>query len=331
MDHMHSIGLTFALIVAGTVTGASLGAQSSRDQALDALRSPDVERRREALQQISRAGFPDAAGAVAALAADPDDTIQLAALDTLITLLVSDPAQAGGGPRGAFEAGLEPARPVPSGAYEAVAAAMSDTHAQVRLHAAYTFAILATSKQGLVSDSAVVAARGALGEMLADSAHDVRLAAIGVAARVFRSSPHGPPPVPSPLPEPLIEGLIAAMNQSDLREQTAAMQALGHARETRALEALTERFSFHRAQGPRELAVAALDALARLAHPASSDMVRALASDPWAANGDPYTAVLFARERLLHDGSSETLKKVASDRRLGARARDYLAELGLVP
>jgi hypothetical protein len=109
------------------------------------------------------------------------------------------------------------------------------------------------------------------------------------------------------------------------------MDALGRVREARAREALDERFAFHREQGPTALAVTALDALARLADPSTTEMVRTLATDRWARNGDPYLAVLFARERLLHDGSSATLKQAARDRLFAERARAYLAELGVTP
>jgi hypothetical protein len=309
----------------------SVLAQTSREQLIEALRSPDANARREALQQLDRAGLPEAAGAVAALAADPDDDIQLMALDTLLNLLLNEHTKGDDGPRRAFERGAEPARPVPASAYEPVATAMTDATAEVRLGASYAFGVLAMSKQGLVPQAAMGRAAQTLEEMLKDPAADVRLTAIAVSGRIFRASQAGPPPVPSALPEPLIEGLIASMNQPDPSEQAAAMEALGRAREARALDALTERLFYHRQNGPPELAVAALDALARLAHPSSVEMVRMLATDPWARNGDPYLAVLFARERLLKDGSSATLRLVLSDRRLGDRARAYLVELGRAP
>lgn len=306
-------------------------AQSSRDEAIEALRSPDVAVRRQALSEIARRGNPEAAGAVAALAADSDDEVQQAAIETLLTLLLPEGATTAGGVRQAFESGAEPVRPVPASAYAPVTAAMTDAHLPVRLSGAYAFAVLASSKQGLVPDAATASATEALQTMLTDAAPDVRLAAIGVCGRLFRASPIGAPPTPSALPEPLIEGLIGAMNQADLREQAAAMDALGRARESRALDALNERLFHHKELGPPELAVAALDALARLAHPSSVEMIRTLAVDPWATNGDPYLSVLFARERLLHDNSTATLKLVANSRRLGARARAYLAELGATP
>lgn len=328
-------------VVAVFVLGlaATVHAQSSRDQAFEALRSPDASTRREALEQIHRAGNPEAAGAVAALATDPDDEIQRVAIETLLTLLLpeaSNGRRSGGGQdengvRRAFDGRIEPARPVPASAYGPVTAAMSDTNVQVRLSATYAFGVLASSKQGLVPEAATTTAISAIEQMLTDETIDVRLAAIGVSGRIFRASPAGPPPSPSALPEPLIEGLIAAMNQADPREQAAAMDALGRAREARALDALNERLSYHRQQGPPSLAVAALDALARIADPSSVEMVRTLATDRWAMNGDPYLSVLFARERLLNDGSTATLKLVASDRRLGERARAYLAELGATP
>lgn len=321
--------ISFCLCL-GLAAGVAL-AQSARDGAIESLRSPDVAVKRQALAEISRRGNPEAAGAVAALAVDADDEIQRTAIETLLTLLLPERAITDGGDaRQAFESGAEPARPVPASAYEPVSAAMKDATLAVRLSAAYAFAVLASSKHGLVPEAATASATETLQEMLADQTLDVRLAAIAVAGRLYRASPAGPPPAKSALPEPLIEGLVAAMNQTDPREQTAAMDALGHARESRALEALTERLSYHKAFGPPLLAVAALDALGRLAHPSSVDMIRTLAVDQWATNGYPYLSVLFARERLLHDNSTATLKLVVDDRYLGPRARAYLAELGAV-
>lgn len=326
-DRQRTTGFVLAVAAAGCL--ASVAAQGPHATALEALRSADAAERRDALARIDRAGLPADAGAVSALAADPDDAIQLAALDTLLDLLMTEAPN--GGARAAFEAGIAPARPVPARAYEPVAQAMTDANPQVRLTATHVFGVLAASRHGLVPESAAAIARRALEPMVTDGPADLRVAAIGVSGRLFRASPAGPPPVPSLLPEPLIERLVAAMNEPDARVQAAAMETLGRAREARALDALTERLAYHRQQGPRELGVAALDALARLAHPSSTEMVRALATDPWSAEGDPYVAVLFARERLLHDGSAEALRKVVADPRLGARAQAYLAELVAAP
>ncbi len=322
------------------MTSTTLTAQSSRDRMLDALRSEDLAVRRDGLQQVAAAGNPEAAGAVAALASDPDDQIQLAAIATLLDLLLpasggrqdrADKGRTTGGARRAFETASEPARPVPASAFVPVAAAMSDASPQVRQEAAYAFGLLASSRQGLVPEAASAMAARALETMLAAPDAEARLAAIKVAGRVFRAPLAGPPPTPSLLPPTLLERLVAAMNQSEQAEQAAAMEALGRAREARALEALTERFAFHREQGPSTLAVAALDALARLAHPLTTEAVRALATDPWALNGDPYLAVLFARERLLADGSTATLRQAAQHRRFAERANAYLIELGATP
>jgi hypothetical protein len=312
--------------------------QGPRDRT-DALRSPDVATRREALQQIAAAGNPEAAGAVAALATDADDQIQLLALGTLVTLLMpahlagGEDAKAGGpgAARRVFEAAGEPARPVPASAFEPVARAMTDETPQVALEAGYVFAFLASSRQALVPDSAMATAQGAIETMIGSPDDEVRLPGIRVAGGVFRAPASGPPPAPSRLPEAFLDALMAAMNRPGPEEQAAAMDALGRARETRAREALEERFAFHREQGHTSLAVTALDALARLADPSTTEMVRTLATDRWARNGDPYLAVLFARERLLKDGSTATLKQAAQNRLFATRARAYLAELGVTP
>lgn len=319
------------LLAAALFTASGAAAQSAPDNAVDALRSPEVEVRRRALEDIRRAGNPEAAGAVAVLAGDADDGVQREALDTLLLLLLHEGAPREETASRAFEAGLAPVRPVPATAYASVVQAMRDDNPGVRLNAAFTFGILAASPLGLVPEDARAGATTVLSDMLHEESVDARVAALDVIGRLYRASPDGPPPSPSPLPEPLIEALVASMNQPDPREQAAAMEALGRARETRVLDSLNERLRFHREEGPTSLAVAALDALARIADPSSVEMIRTLATDRWAMNGDPYVSVLFARERLLHDGSTESLKRVADDRRLGPRARAYLAELGAAP
>jgi hypothetical protein len=318
-------------MVSLVILASILAAQTSRDRTIDALRSEDPDARREALQQIAAAGNPEAAGAVAALAADPEDQIQLLAIGTLLELL--RPGDDGGAEvaRRTFEASVEPARPVPASAFDPVAQAMGDASPKVAEEAAYAFAFLSSSRHGIVPETAMVAAQNALQTLMESADAATRLTAIAVAGRVFRAPPTGPPPARSVLPESFLEGLMAAMNRPDHAEQAAAMDALGRVREARAREALEERFAFHREQGPTALAVTALDALARLADPSTTEMVRTLATDRWARNGDPYLAVLFARERLLHDGSSATLKQAARDRLFAERARAYLAELGVTP
>lgn len=319
----------------------SVGSQSVRDKTVEALRSPDVHARKRALQQLAETGHPEDAGAAAALVEDDDTGVQLAALDTLLALLSTRAVRPGampgettsgasGEPRRAFERGDRPARPVPMSAFPPLTSALADRDAAVREHAAYVFAILATSEHGLVPAASMAAAQDAFVSMLDAPEPGLRLAVSRAAGRIFRAPLAGPPPVPSLLTPPLAERLIAAMNRPDLVEQSAAIEALGRAREIRASDALLERLAFHRAEGPVASAVTALEAVARLGPPAGADALQALLNDPWAQSDRARLAILFARQRFFADGSAEGLKSALADPRMSDRARDYLSELSQI-
>src|SRR5262249_49675475 len=68
------------------------------------------------------------------------------------------------------------------------------------------------------------------------------------------------------------DALITVMNDRSTAIKSAAMQALGAMRYERALQALTELFQYYR---NGDVATAALDAIARIAHAASSPILAA--------------------------------------------------------
>jgi HEAT repeat protein len=306
------------------------------------LADPRPAARLDALRAIDRAGTKDQAAAVAALAADADDRVQLAAIDTLLNLLLPEPVSSrrrvalvvevrrSAGAQGAFAAGMVPVEIVPTTVFEPLARALGDLNPQVRVNAAYAIAVLATADPLVVPPSVLGSIGAALTTMLVAPEEPVRLAAARTAGRAFRrqASPRlvlnrGPQ-----LPPQLSDQLIELMNRPRAEEIAAAMEALGLMRETRAVQAITDRFEFHRNEGPQLLALTALEALARIAHPGSADMVRAVAASPWASrNDDIALTVAFARERVLHDGSIKAIESAARQPGTQARAESYLYEL----
>ncbi|MGE3189114.1 MAG: hypothetical protein AB7N90_05490, partial [Vicinamibacterales bacterium] len=304
---------------------ASLATQVSFEAAVAALAAPSAAARLDALAALEASGYPEALAPVAALARDPDDAVQRRALAALLGL--ARPGRVAGGPARAFDEAVTPAVSVPPGVFDPVAVAMGDASPGVRIDAAYTFAVLAGRPARGVPAPALAAAARALGVMLGDGDAGVRVAAGRAAGHLFRADLAAVPPA-GPMPAPLADALVAAMNQPDETEELVAMQALGFAREPRALVALTERYRYHAAEGHRLGAAGALDALAHLARPESvplfeallaggSPLERRLANEGLARMGDPARlpaqaaaaagardgqvrlALLYARERLL--------------------------------
>ena len=94
---------------------------------------------------------------------------------------------------------------------------------------------------------------------VANPAH--RYAAVRVIGRVFeRRAPD------EPIDTTVGDAIVGVLNDNDRNIRGAAMQTLGAMGYERAVQALTEQFQYF---GRGELAEAALDAMARIAHPAS--------------------------------------------------------------
>lgn len=330
------------------LAGAVAAQAQSIEQAMAALGSRDAAVRKDALSKINAAKNPQAAGAVARLIADPQSDVQEAAIDTLLTLVLppARPAERGNWhtfrpsaepdnvearARQALIAGMQPIRPVPPGAYDPLADLMSDADSRVRPAATYAFGVLATSKHGLVPERAKARALAAFVKMIGSPHQETRLVGMEVAGRAFAAPLDGDPPMTPFAGEALSDALVAAMNMPDMKDQAGAMEALGRLRDRRAAPSLSDRFVYHREHGPRQQAVVALEALARLKDATTASLIRPLVEDAWTRWDDTRLAMLFARARLFQDGSEERLRRAASDKKTGAQARAYLLELGLVP
>ncbi len=325
-----------ALLLLSTLAGAAQSAQSAQA----ALADPDPAKRLRALGDIDRARTVAALEDVAFLAEDDEDAVQLAAIDTLLNLCLPErvserrkvalviEVRRSSGAQGAFEAGAVPSVAVPPGVFEPLAGALGDLNPAVRRNAAYAISVLAAANAAVIPAETIPLLASGLGAMLTSPDLAVRIAGARAAGRAFRAPTVVSIATIPGVDQTLSNGLIALMNQPGAEDQSAAMQALGLIRDVRGLQALADRFAFYRAEGPRELALVALEAIARIAHPLSEDLVRRIATDSW-ANRDEDTAltVAFARERLLHDGSKAYVQAAAGKSRTRARAEGYLIEL----
>ncbi len=233
-----------------------------------------------------------------------------------------------GGPEAAFDAWLTGPPPIPPGAITQLIVGMGPVGNVPRVRNAYAFGVLAGRSARTVAPGELAGAGIALISMVVSDDRSTRVAGSRVAGRVFATPVDGGPmPV---RPVGLIEAVVMLLNAKDEREQAASMEAIGLLGETAAVPSLTEIYTRHRAKNNRQMAGAALEALARIGQPQSAPLVKELTTDGWGDRKDATSLVVaYARERFLKDGSVKSLQDAAADRELGPRARAYLAELGL--
>jgi HEAT repeat protein len=232
-------------------------------------------------------------------------------------------------------------RTVPVEVLDALRKAARDDNPRVRLEAVYAFGALAVEAGGsrrvrLLAESGpdLAAMTGA-----ADPYH--RYAAVRVLGRVFARRRLDPPIDPA-----VGDAVIGMLNDTDESMQRAAMQALGAMRYDRAVSGLMDLFQYF---GKGDLAEATLDAIARIAHPASvpllttqlasaSDLLKATSVEGLARGGDPaklaeiQAAVGLDRAeslQLARDFASVMLSDATLDRLVEAMARSRTRDRAL--
>lgn len=235
-----------------------------------------------------------------------------------------------GGAPVAFDMGIQAPEPIPPTAFATLLVGMGPVGNAARIRNAYAFGVLAGRSARAVPPGPLAGAGVALLQMLVADHRPTRIAGMRVAGRVFAAPVDGGA---APMrPDGLAHGLVLLLDTSNKDEEAAAMEAVGLVRETSVVPALIERFRRYRERGDREMATAALEALARIGDPRAAEIAGPLAADPWASRDDATGLVwAFARERFLKDGSATRLRAALEHRSLGPRARDYLLELGLQP
>jgi HEAT repeat protein len=331
------------------------------EQAIADLSSADTATRIRALQLLRDGAFPEAAVPIALLITDARDEVQLEAIAAelnifLVEKIVTKKRVAGIvevrnaiAAEAAFTAGpgvIGP-QPVPFEVLTGLRAASRDDNPRVGLEAIYAFGVLcgepaAGGRRDLLRTAGpdVAALVGA-----ADPA--MRYAAVRVMGRLFAHRPDD-----EPIEATVGDAVIAALNDSDRAVKAAALQALGAMHYDRAVQALTDLFQYY---GKGETAEAALDALARIANPASvplfvqqltgkSSALRGIAIEGLARAGDATKvadiqtaagadrsdtialAVAFANARLAN-GSIDRIIEATTKSKLRDQAREYLVEL----
>jgi HEAT repeat protein len=282
------------------------------------LRNPDPELRISAVRLLRESRYPEAIAPMAALVNDPINDIQLEVISAQLGFfLVEDipmkrkvafivEVRSGGGAARAFDMGPLAVWPkaAPPELVKSLLNAVDDENATVRLEAVYAVGVV--GGQGINED-----AEQQLIRALDHYDPAIRAGAARVIGRL-RVRTAG-------------EALLKAMNDSNAQVRYASMRALGEIGDGNALQALTDQFTFY---GKGEGAWSALDALARIAHPASVELFKAQITSK-----DPYLrrAAAEGLGRTGYASASETLQSMATmdhSRMVRAAAAFALRKLG---
>ena len=243
------------------------------EQAMRDLTSADPGVRLRAAQRLKQVAYLEAAIPLAALVNDPQDDVQLEAIAAELNIFLAEPLAAR--KRGsvlseqAFSAGTLALgeRPVPTEVLTALRLGARDENPRVALEALYAFGALASEPAGSPRRALLRDSGPDIAAFVGASDPAKRYAAVRVLGRVFARRAQD-----DPIEETVGDAVITALNDDDRAVKGGAMHALGAMRYERGVQALTDLFQFY---GKSDGADAALDALARIAHPLSAPLLTA--------------------------------------------------------
>lgn len=270
-------------VAAALLTAASAAAQDVPFEKVAAgLNSPDPTARIGALVLLRQAGYLEAAPVIAPLLADPDPTVQGAAVETVLTLYLADVnytvafgrsivKQKGATlPLYAFVQGpgATIANPAPPEVIRGLVQATGAPAPTVRFDAAYTLAVLARPLLAKGQFEGATAVADCLVAILRESNPVMKEAATNALGRLFGAANLGGGATGdfASLRTEAGDLIVGSLNEPDLELRLASMAALGEMRYERAVQSLTDLFNYHK-KGPE--AMAALDAVAAIGHPGS--------------------------------------------------------------
>ena len=279
---------------AALAAGAAPTRQEVFGERVADLRNTDPQVRLAAVRALGASGTPQAIVPLSGLLTDPVDEIQFEVIQQLLGFYLVEPPRASRrvalvvevrkdvDAAAAFEEGpfIVLPRPSPPELVAGLAGAMRDQNPSVRLQATYALGVMARPPLEPVGAEVLTAA-------LRDSSADMRVAAARVlgALRVATAG----------------EALVSAVNDEEKAVRIAAMRALGDIREVRAVKALQEQLDFYK-RG--ELAAAAYDGLARVAHASSIPLFQS-----WLPSRDPLGR-RYAAEGLARTGDLQAAASV---------------------
>jgi HEAT repeat protein len=353
--------LLVALEQVHAVAWAAPAPQLPFDRVVADLSSPDADVRLRTVRMLKDLAYEEAALPLARLVLDPDDGIQFEAIAAELNIFLAETIatrrrvglvierRSRIAADAIFAAGplALGARTVPLEVLQALRSAARDDNPRVGLEALYAFGALAVEPRGARRRELLRASAPDLAAMIGAPDPAQRYAALRVIGRLFERHPHDPP-----VDQRLGDAVIGAVNERAVPLQQAAMQALAALRYERAVRGLTELFAYFQ-EG--EMAEAALDAVARIAHPASvpllaeqlasrSPTIRCIAIEGLGRAGDRtrlvaiQTALSVERDErvqlagsfagvLLSDAGLDRILDALARSRVRDQARWYLVQL----
>jgi HEAT repeat protein len=246
------------------------------------LKSPEATERIRSLVLLRKAGYLEAAPAIAPLLSDPDPTVQGAAVETILTLYmvdVDDTVKIGREivkqkgatlPLYAFVQGpgATIANLVTPDVIRGLLAATGSIAPTVRFDAAYTLAVLGWP---LMLKGQLPGAPNVINGLIAilrESNPVMKEAATNALGRLLGAVVRNGEPTGDLASVRLEAGdlIVGGLNEADANLRLASMAALGEMRYERAVQSLTDLFHYHK-RGPE--AMAAFEAVSRIGHPGS--------------------------------------------------------------
>lgn len=294
------------LLLAGRPAWAQAQAPTvAFEQMVAELGHEDPNVRVRAVRALKQAAYPEAAVPLTRSLNDPEDAIQTEAIAAEINLHLAVPVV----PRkrvgllievrtdisaaGLFKQGsgvLHP-RPVELPVLTALRAVLRDDNPRVAVEALYAFGLLADNVYGADRRRLLTESAAELGAAYGVPQRELRSAAVQVIARLYAWRV-------GDLAADITVGdaLVTALNDREYAIRMTAMDAIGALRYDRGVQALTDLYTHY---GRGSVAVAALSALARIAHPSSLPLFTA------ALSGRDYSLKLAAVEGLARSGATD--------------------------
>jgi len=324
------LGALFAAVAVAASPAPARAQDVPFETVVAGLKSPEATERIRSLVLLRKAGYLEAAPAVAPLLADPDPTVQGAAVETVLTLYTVDVdytvrigreivKQRGATlPLYAFVQGpgVTVANLAPPDVIRGLLAATGSIAPTVRFDAAYTLAVLGwpLMLKGQLADAPNVI--NALIAILRESNPVMKEAATNALGRLLGAVIRNGEPTGDLASVRTEAGdlIVGGLNEADANLRLASMAALGEMRYERAVQSLTDLFNYHK-KGPE--AMAALEAVSRIGHPGSIPVFLAQLG-----NGDAQV------RRLAVEGIGRTLDADAMAQMLSKAERDQSAYVG---
>ena len=324
------LGALFAAVAVAASPAPARAQDVPFETVVAGLKSPEATERIRSLVLLRKAGYLEAAPAVAPLLADPDPTVQGAAVETVLTLYTVDVdytvrigreivKQRGATlPLYAFVQGpgVTVANLAPPDVIRGLLAATGSIAPTVRFDAAYTLAVLGwpLMLKGQLADAPNVI--NALIAILRESNPVMKEAATNALGRLLGAVIRNGEPTGDLASVRTEAGdlIVGGLNEADANLRLASMAALGEMRYERAVQSLTDLFNYHK-KGPE--AMAALEAVSRIGHPGSIPVFLAQLG-----NGDAQV------RRLAVEGIGRTLDVDAMAQMLSKAERDQSAYVG---